>query len=137
MEMLRAHTPAMLFKEIFTRLIAHNLVRCTMAQAAASQPDVPLERLSFKGTLDALRPFTQAMSQARTKKKRVQLWAALLKTLVADLLPERPGRREPRAIKRLRNKYPHLNGPRHLFVDRPKKSARRRTAAHLRKAGLG
>jgi len=126
MEMLRARTPAMLFKEIYTRLIAHNLVRCTMAQAVASQPDVPLERVSFKGTLDALRPFTQAMSQARTKKKRSQLWAALLKTLVADLLPERPGRREPRAVKRLKSKYPRLNAPRRLFVDRPKKSKRRR-----------
>jgi hypothetical protein len=125
MEMLRAHTPTMLFKELYTRLIAHNLIRCTMAQAA-SQREVSLERISFKGTLDTLRSFTQAMSQARTKKKRSQLWTALLDTLAADLLPQRPGRREPRAVKRRKSKYPHLNTPRRLFVDRPKKSTRRR-----------
>jgi ribosomal protein L17 len=125
MEMLRAHNPTMLFKELHTRLIAHNLIRCTMAQAA-SHREVSLERISFKGTLDALRSFTQAMSQARTKKKRSQLWTALLDTLAADLLPKRPGRREPRAVKRRKSKYPRLNAPRQLFVDRPKKSKRRR-----------
>jgi len=47
-------------------LIAHNLIRCTMAQAAAEHR-VPLERISFKGSLDALRHFTQAMARARSK----------------------------------------------------------------------
>ena len=63
MEMLRSRSPEMLHKEIHAHLIAHNLIRCTMAHAAAEQ-EVPLERISFKGTLDALRQFSQAMSQA-------------------------------------------------------------------------
>ncbi len=133
MEMLRSHTPDLLFKEVYTRLIAHNLVRCTMAQAASRQA-VALERISFKGTLDALRPFTQAMSQASTKKKRSQLWAALLQTLAADLVPERPGRREPRAVKRVKNKYPRLCVPRCQFIDPPKKSVR---LANARLRSLG
>jgi hypothetical protein len=133
LEMLRSHSPEMLQKELYTHLIAHNLIRCIMAQAALEH-EVPLERISFKGTLDALRQFTQAMSQARTKKKRSELWAKLLKTLADDLLPERPERREPRAVKRVKNKYPRLSRPRHLFKDRPKRSARR-TAARLRKQG--
>ena len=123
----------LLFKEVYTRLIAHNLLRCTMAQAASRQA-VALERISFKGTLDALRPFTQAMSQASTKKKRSQLWAALLQTLAADLVPERPGRREPRAVKRVKNKYPRLCVPRCQFIDPPKKSVRRANA-RLRSLG--
>jgi hypothetical protein len=134
MEMLRSRTPEMLQKEIYAHLIAHNLVRCTMAQAA-SQHAVALERISFKGTLDALRQFTQAMSQARTKKKRSQLWNKLLETLANDLVPERPGRREPRAVKRVKNKYPRLSRPRHLFKDRPKRNVRR-TIARLRNQGL-
>lgn len=131
MELLRSRSPEMLQKEVYAHLIAHNLIRCTMAQAAAEY-DVPLERISFKGTLDALRQFNQAMSQARTKKKRSQLWAELLKTLAYDLVPERPGRREPRAVKRVKHKYPRLSKPRHLFKDRPKRNARR-TAARLRR----
>jgi hypothetical protein len=130
MEMLRSRSPEMLQKEIYAHLIAHNLIRCTMAQAASTY-EVALERISFKGTLDAVRQFTQAMSQARSKKKRIQLWATLLETIAADLVPERPGRREPRAVKRLKNKYQRLSLSRRRFKDRPKRSVRR-TAAHLR-----
>jgi hypothetical protein len=134
MDMLRSRSPEMLQKEVYAHLIAHNLIRCTMAQAAVEHA-VPLERISFKGTLDALRQFTQAISQARTKKKRSELWAKLLRTLADDLVPNRPERREPRAVKRVKNKYPRLSRARHLFKDRPKRSARR-TTARLRKQAL-
>ena len=82
-----------------------------MAQAA-TEHQAALERLSFKGSLDAVRQFSQAMAQAKSKKKRQQLWTELLRTLAADLVPERPGRREPRAVKRKKNKYQRLNSPR-------------------------
>jgi len=52
-----------------------------------------------------------------------------------DLVPERPERREPRAVKRVKNKYPRLSKPRHLFKDRPKRSVRH-TTARLRKQVL-
>jgi Transposase DDE domain len=131
MEMLRSHSPVMCQKEVFTRLVAHNLIRCTMAQAAV-ECDVPLDRISFKGSLDAVRQFSQAMAQARSNKKRQELWAELLKTLAADLLPDRPGRREPRAVKRKKNKYPRLNVPRHKFRDHLKRHDRRKIS-RLRK----
>jgi hypothetical protein len=134
MEMLRSRTPEMLQKEVYSHLIAHNLVRCTMAQAAAEHA-VPLERISFKGTLDALRQFSQAICQAPTKRKRSELWARMLETLASDLVRDRPGRREPRAVKRVKNKYPRLSRPRHLFRDRPKRN-RRRTISNMRKRGL-
>ena len=134
MESLPNHSPEMAQKELFMRLIAHNLIRCTMAQAAAEH-DVALERVSFKGSLDAIRQFSQAMAQAKSKKKRLSLWDDLLRTLAADLVPERPGRREPRAVKRKKNKYPRLRGPRRSFRDHPKRHDRR-TNARLRKLGL-
>jgi hypothetical protein len=133
MELLRSRSPEMLQKELYAHLIIHNLLRCIMAQAAAEH-GVPLERISFKGTLDGLRQFTQAISQARTKKKRSELWAKLLQTLADDLVPNRPQRREPRAVKRVKNKYPRLSQPRHLFKDRPKRNVRR-TISRLRKLG--
>jgi len=134
METLRGRSPEMAQKELYTRLIAHNFIRLLLAQAAA-QHQVPLERISFKGSLDALRQFSQAMSQARTQKKRRQLWEQLLETLAADLVPERPGRREPRAVKRKKNKYPRLDCPRAQFRV-PLKRNVRRSMARLRKAGL-
>ncbi|HEV8491347.1 MAG TPA: transposase, partial [Candidatus Angelobacter sp.] len=134
LEMLRSRSPQMLQKEIYAHLIAHNLIRCAMAQAATEHA-LPLERISFKGTLDAVRQFTQAVSQARSKKKRSQLWNKLLQTLARDLVPERPGRREPRAVKRVKNKYPRLSCSRHIFSDRPKRSVRR-TISRMRNLGL-
>jgi len=134
MDLLRGRSPDMAHREVYARLLAHNLIRCLAAQAA-TEHEVPLERLSFKGTLDALRQFSVAMACARTRKKRRQLWAELLATLAADLVPERPGRREPRAVKRKKTKYPRLNTPRHLFRDRPKRSTRRKIA-RLERLGL-
>jgi len=104
METLRARTPDMVHRELYAHLMAHNLIRYTMVQAASAYA-VPVERISFKGTLDAVRQFTQAISQARTGKKRRQLWSKLLETLAADQVPERPGRVEPRAVKRVKRKY--------------------------------
>lgn len=134
LESLRNRSPEMAQKELYMRLIAHNLVRCTMAKAA-TEHDVPLERVSFKGSLDALRQFSQAMAQAKSKSKRKQLWAELLRILAADLVPERPGRREPRAVKRKKNKYPRLVGPRRKFRDHLKRNDRRKIS-RLRKLGL-
>ena len=134
MESLRSRSPDMAQKELFQRLIAHNLIRCTMAKAAAELA-VALERISFKGCLDGLRHFAHAMARAKNKKLRRKLWAELLTTLALDQIPDRPDRREPRAVKRKINRYPRLVGPRHRFRDHLKRHDRRKNA-RLRKLGL-
>lgn len=127
METLRCRTPAMVEKETLIHLITHNLIRWAMAQAATTH-GADLERISFKGSLDGLRQFTHAMAQARSRKRRQALWEELLRTLVADALPERPGRRELRRIKRQHHKYDRLTGPRHRMRDRPKRHDRHKLA---------
>jgi DDE family transposase len=134
MSRLHCKSPAMLRKEMFMHLIAHNLIRYTMAGAAA-QHGADLERLSFKGTADSVRQFTQAMAQARSKRKRRDLWDCLLRILAEDLVPDRPGRVEPRAVKQRSKKYDRLNVPRRLYKDRPKRYARRRLS-RMRRIGL-
>jgi hypothetical protein len=126
LETLKCLSPAMAQKELLVGLIAHNLLRCVMAEAAQGH-DVPLERISFKGALDALRQFSHAMCQTRSPHRKKQLWAALLLALALDLVPERPGRREPRAVKH-RPKYDRLTRPRKQFRDRPRRSVRRSIA---------
>lgn len=121
MELLRCQSPAMARKEVLAYLIAHNLVRCVMAEAALVQ-DAALDRLSFKGTLDALRQYRAALAQARSRKLRRQLWQDLLLNLVRDAVPWRPDRREPRAVKRRPKEYPLLNRPRRQFVEIPHRS---------------
>src|SRR4051812_27330038 len=104
-------------KELLAYLVAHNLVRCLMAEAMATH-SVDLERISFKGSVDALRQFSDAISRAPNRKLRRQLWEDLLLALARDLVPVRPSRTEPRALKRRPKAYPLLNKPRRKFVTR-------------------
>jgi Transposase DDE domain len=116
MDQLRCKTPEMVQKELLAYLIAHNLIRCLMAQAVARHA-VELDRVSFKGSVDALRQFSAAIAQARNRKVRKQLWEDLLLNLARDLVPKRTGRQEPRAVKRRPKPYPLLNQPRRRFVE--------------------
>ena len=116
MEQLRCKSPDMAEKELLAYLIAHNLIRCVIAQAVALHR-VDLERVSFKGSVDALRQYSDAIAQARNRKMRRQLWEDLLLNLARDLVPNRPNRTEPRAVKRRPKPYPLLNKPRRKFKD--------------------
>jgi len=116
MEQLRCQSPEMAEKELLVYLIGHNLIRCLMAEAVARfQAD--LERISFKGTVDAARQYTAALLQARSRKMRAQLWEDLLLNLVRDRLPHRPKRSEPRAVKRRPKPFPLLTKPRRQFKE--------------------
>jgi hypothetical protein len=116
MDQLRCKTPDMAHKELLACLVAHNLIRCVMAQTVARHA-VELDCVSFKGTVDAVRQYSAAMAQARNRKIRAQLWEDLLLNLARDLIPKRPNRQEPRAIKRRPKPYPLLNQPRRRFVE--------------------
>lgn len=118
MEQLRCKTPDMAEKELLAYLVAHNVVRCVMAQALARYA-VDLERISFKGSVDALRQYRDAIGKARNRKIRRQLWEDLLLNLARDLVRYRPHRTEPRAVKRRPKPYPLLNRPRHDFKEVP------------------
>ena len=106
----------MVRKELLAYLVAHNLIRCVMAQVVARY-QVDLQRISFKGSLDALRQYSAAMAQTRNRKMCQQLWEDLLVNLARDLVPLRPDRREPRAVKHRPKAYPLLNQPRRQFVE--------------------
>jgi hypothetical protein len=123
LEQLRCQSPAMVRKELLAGLIAHNLIRCVMAEAAQLHA-AELERLSFKGAVDALRQYSTVLAQARTNKMRRTLWQHLLATLARDPVPLRPNRNEPRAVKRRPKPYPLLNKPRRQFLELPHRNKR-------------
>lgn len=134
MEMLSCLSPDMLRKELTVFLIAHNLVRWIMAQAAGAGT-VELDRISFKGTLDGFRQLSVGASQIRGpgRKKRVAaLWRQFLEIVASDPVPLRPGRQEPRAVKK-RSKYAVLNKARRAFRERWSRNKRRRVA-HAKRA---
>jgi len=114
MEMLRCQTPDMAEKELLIYILAHNLIRCLMAEAV-SRYQADLQRVSFKGSVDALRQYSAAIASARNRKMRDRLWEDLLINLVRDLVPLRPNREEPRALKLRPKPFGWLTKPRHLF----------------------
>ena len=116
MERLSCQSPKLVHKELEMFLIAYNLIRALMVEAGALH-EVSVERLSFKGTVDAARQYSVAIAQARSKKKQRELVRELLKVIAGDQVPDRPGRREPRAVKRRPKPYPLLNKPRRKFKD--------------------
>jgi len=113
MDVLRCQTPVMIEKELEIHLVCYNFVRALM-QKAAHLHDVPLDRLSFKGSLDALRHSAQAIhASAKQPRKQAQLIDQLLTQIAGDTVPHRPGRLEPRARKRRPKNYQLLTHPRH------------------------
>jgi hypothetical protein len=125
MEHLRCKSPDMAEKELLAYILAYNMVRCLMAEAVVAA-GVEMERASFKGSIDAIRQYTFAMAGARSMAKKRELWDELLAVIASHLVPSRPGRREPRAVKRRPKPYPLLNKPRHQYIETPHRSRYRK-----------
>jgi hypothetical protein len=118
MEVLHGQSPRMLHKELEMFMIAYNLIRALMVEAGVRY-EVPVERLSFKGAVDSVHEYSLAIGQARSRRRQGELVADLLAVLAEDEVPDRPGRREPRAVKRRPKPFAVLNKPRHEFKDTP------------------
>lgn len=126
MDLLSCKSPDMIHKEMEMHFIAYNLIRSVMAEAA-QVCQVPLDRMSFKGTMDAVQIYSPMMDQipASHRQRRRALYAEMLAAIAKDQVPERPGRREPRCQKRRPKAYPFMTKPRHQMKDRPKTGYRK------------
>lgn len=115
MDVLRCQTPDMVRKEIIMHAIAYNLIRALMQQAAALY-HVPIERLSFKGSVDTLRQWADTINAASGKpREQARLFDDLLKIMAEDIVPFRPERAEPRVRKRRPKAYPLMTKPREKY----------------------
>jgi hypothetical protein len=116
MDVLRCETPAMVEKEIWMHMLAYNLIRGLMSRAAEAHEKEP-RCLSFKGTLQALGAFRESLQWAR-RRRRAELWDAMLEVIASYEVGNRPNRVEPRAIKRRPKPHKFLNEPRQQARDR-------------------
>ena len=110
MEILRGKTPAMVEKEIWTHLLAYNLIRTVMA-LAAHENDLEPREVSFKGAKQAVTAFAPKL-EAALPKNRAILLEVLLATIAYHRVGNRPGRWEPRATKRRPKPCSRLMQPR-------------------------
>jgi hypothetical protein len=104
MTWLSCHTPEMLERELMVYFLAYNLVRVSMFDAARVSDRKPRD-LSFKNAKDSWLNLTPT---DRTEND----YAWLLWSIADAPLRKRPGRNEPRKIKRRCNKYEKMKLPR-------------------------
>jgi hypothetical protein len=109
MERLSCQTPAMAIKEIWVYLLAYNLIRLMMAQAALLADRLP-RQLSFKHTVQIWIAWTPHANRIDHDDKLYGLFVLIAQQQVGN----RPGRIEPRAIKRRPKPYPLLTKPREI-----------------------
>ena len=111
MDILRCKTPEMVHKEIWTHLLAYNLLRTVMA-VAADENDIEPRQVSFKGAKQALTAFAPKI-EAALPGDRAPLIDAMLTIIACHRVGNRPGRWEPRARKRRPKPGARLTQPRH------------------------
>ena len=110
MDVLRGKTPEMLRREIWAHLLAYNLVRQVMAQAARQKGLSP-RGISFAGAKQTMDAFRVALQGSEG-----QLWRCLVKAMLSAIAGHRVGKREgrcePRQVKRRPKTLPMMTRPR-------------------------
>lgn len=111
MEHLRCKKPHRVRNEFRAHLIAYNLVRQVMSEAAI-EGDVQPWQISFKGTMQTLNRFLPLLGSAIDS----EAWCAVLfRCCLQHAVGHRPDRYEPRVVKRRPKPYPRMNKPRQQY----------------------
>ena len=106
MHTLSCKTPSMAEKEVWIYLLAYNLIRIMMAEAALFTEQLP-RQLSFKHTVQLWVAWRRSGSGYRDGH-----FEQLLLFIAQQKVGHRPGRIEPRAVKRRNKPFPLLMKPR-------------------------
>jgi len=101
MDVLRCKTPELVRKELWTHILAYNLIRGILAQAAHKHHLQP-RTLSFKGAIQTLQAFQPviALEGEHDVARRLSLYHHLLDAVATHRVADRPDRYEPRLQKR-------------------------------------
>jgi hypothetical protein len=113
MDILRCKTPELVRKELWTHILAYNLIRTIIAQAAAKHGIEP-RTISFKGavqTLEAFQPVIALQGERNPAFRRI-IYEHLLDAIAIHRVADRPDRYEPRRKKRRPKPYDRLMKPR-------------------------
>jgi hypothetical protein len=115
MDVLRCKTPELVRKELWTHILAYNLIRTIIAQAAVRHHVEP-RSISFKATVQTLEAFQPAIAWLGEQDAtfRATIYQALLDAIVVHRVADRPDRVEPRQLKRRPKSYDRLMKPRHI-----------------------
>ncbi len=110
MDILSCKTPDMIEKEIWTYILAYNLIRQLICQAATKHSLEP-RTISFAGAIQVFNSFLPLFSLNQPELSQ-RMYVAMINMIAQMKIPNRPGRSEPRAVKRRPKPYQLLKTPR-------------------------
>jgi hypothetical protein len=110
MDVLRCQTPDMVRKEIWAHLLAYNLIRTVIAQAAARHGKHPCQ-ISFTRAMRTLEAFRPAIARV-PREQLAALYEHMLAAIASHEIGHRPDRLEPRQRKRRPKPYKLMTKPR-------------------------
>jgi len=113
MDILSCKSPEMIEKEVWTYILAYNLIRQLICQAAEKHKVEP-RRISFTGAIQTFNAFLPLINVGPPEFSK-RMYDAMIDIIAQHKIPNRPGRSEPKAVKRRPKAYPRLTKPRSQF----------------------
>jgi putative transposase len=107
---VRCKTPEMVRRELWVTLLAYNLIRKVIATAAAQHKKQP-RHLGFTRACQSILASWMLLATGACWDAPA-LYTTLLAHIASNEVANRPGRIEPRALKRHRERYPRMKQPR-------------------------
>jgi len=110
---VRCKTPAMVESEVWTTILGYNLIRTTAAGAAQLSGRQP-RQISFTATCQYVLAAWMQISSGWIKPEHMTPFGLrVLEQIAGCEVANRPGRIEPRAVKRRRDRFKLMRKPRH------------------------
>lgn len=117
MDILRCKTPNMIHKELTLFIIAYNLIRILIWEAALEKDRDPF-RISVAGTIAIIRQWAPILAFIKDEGLKEDLIKKMMEFIAAESIPNRRHRkRQPRAIKRRPKNFQLLMAPRNEFME--------------------
>jgi len=109
---VRCKSPAMVRRELWTTVLAYNLIRTTACSAALEHDKLP-RQISFTSTCQYVLSSWMLIASGRLSEgDLLNQLECMLEQLAACEVANRPGRLEPRVLKRRPKQYPLMQQPR-------------------------
>jgi hypothetical protein len=118
---LRCKSPEMVRREFWATMIAYNLIRTTAACAAALHDCIP-RQISFVGACQYVLAVWDVLALATWERLRLdEYWNLRFEQIAAQTVADRPGRFEPRVIKKRKKNYHLMSQPRDILKQKLRK----------------
>ena len=112
---VRCKSPEMVHREVWTTLLGYNLIRATTAGAALLHNKQP-RQISFTSACQYVLASWMQLSSRLIEADKLQEYLLVIIQQIANCeVANRPGRLEPRVLKRRRHRYPLMQRPRDIL----------------------